>query len=91
MKFSILRKEEKNKVKKLTKLIQILSELNPSATFEYHSGEDIYTNLKKNELRNVKLPEGAKFLSDENVSCHYGFIRISYDSENCVIKSECAF
>ena len=38
------------------------------------------------------VPQTVKeFLSDENVSCHYGFIRISYDSENCVIKSECAF
>lgn len=90
MKFSVLRKEERKRCKKLASLIKMLSELNPSATFEYSCG-DISTNLSGDALGNVQLPEGVDFLGDEGESCHYGFVRISYDSEKYTIKNDCIF
>lgn len=91
MKYSAIRKNEKKRRKRLKQLITMLSELNPSATFDECSEREIHTNLKSDELGSIKIPAETYFVGDETESCYYGYVVICYDSENYVIKNECIF
>lgn len=84
------RKKYQKKVEKkvVTRLLEELSELNPSATFEVINESTISTNLSGAKLGDIKIPDNAKFLGDEGESCFYGFVYVLYNSKKISINTE---
>lgn len=81
MKFSTVRKKERQIQKDLEKILKNLSRLNPSATFEKSSDEVIVTDLKKDELKGIKIPDNFRIIGNaDNTSSCYGFIAICSNS-----------
>lgn len=74
--------------KVVTRLLEELCELNPSATFKEFNDSTIHTSLSDEKLGNIKIPDDAKFLGDESESCFYGFVRLLYNSKKISINTE---